>query len=188
VSLAFLGRSRSILFAIVGQIKPFALWPLALTVLRDRKQLPPATLTIAAGLALGIAACGLDAYYSWWLTARNILCQGTFDPANISLPFAGLRVLHGLGVWHYSHGPLPWGPRLFLSIMGVLGPMLVIYLCRKKLPYDKLCALSLVAAAFFSPLCWNSYPTVAYILVALFIRDYSQARPKTPELVEAQPA
>ena len=89
-----------------------------------------------------------------------------------SLTFLGLRILHGLGIWHYYGGPLPAGPRLYLSVSGLIALGIAAYKTHKmeqRVAYT----IFLLTAFLFSPTCWSTYLPIAIILVALTIAHHS---------------
>jgi hypothetical protein len=121
-------------------------------------------MAIAATVAT-VAVSGVAAYKLWITQALPLAGQGTFDPINWSLSFAVLRVLHGLGVWHYIAGPLPAGPKLFLTAASIAGPVLVAYVTRRQSIHMRAMLLFL-ASMLFAPLCWSTYFIMAYVPVA----------------------
>jgi hypothetical protein len=164
-----LGRFSTIL-AVVGQVKPFAFFPLAVICWRERRIPISTVITIAIGVCLGLAVGGVEGFRTWSTVVAGVLGQGTFNVDNVSISFAGLRLLQSMGWWHYSHGPLHAGPRLYLAAMSFAGPLAVITAFR-RLPTAKLSALALLSAALFAPICWTGYLAIAYIPIALWIRD-----------------
>jgi hypothetical protein len=156
------------LLTVVGQAKPFALWPVALECLRNRRQIAVTTVVLIAGIVLGAAVCGVESFVLWRQVANHVLTQGNFGRLNWSLSFAVLRLLRAVGIWHYIDGPLPIGPRLYLAAAGILGPAVTVFLTR-RMPRLEWYAFSLIAAIFFSPICWSNYVAIAYIYIALRI-------------------
>lgn len=164
-------RFAPALFAIVGQVKVYALLALLVLWIRERRGFIQAGIPLALGCLLGICVCGFESYIEWKKLVATVITQGTFSPANLSLSFALLRILHGLHIWHYISGPLPFGPRLYLQTASIIGPLVTVYFCR-RLPNQKLYAIAIFSTLLFSPLCWPNYLAFGYILVALYLRDW----------------
>jgi hypothetical protein len=175
IGAAFVSKRRTEIFAVVGQIKPFALLPLALDCVRDRRQIPRAAIILITGCMIGAAVCGLESFAAWRTVSANVLGQGTFLNLNWSMSFAGLRLLRWLGIWHYTSGPLSSGPRLYLALAGSLGVIATVFATR-RLPHLERCAACLLGATLFSPICWPNYLVVGYIYLALRLRRFLEKR------------
>ncbi|BDI32805.1 hypothetical protein CCAX7_48560 [Capsulimonas corticalis] len=174
VGMAIATNRRGIFFALAAQLKLYTLLPLTLAVWKEGRRVAiPASILLVIGFAAGIGYCGVQSYWQWAHWVLPMIRQGTFFPGDISLSLGCLRLARHLG-WNYVSGPLPPGPRLFLSVLGVLGPVCVSYLARKQEPL-KLYCYSTIASVLFSPYCWSFYIPICYPLIALFIRDSRQA-------------
>lgn len=183
--LAFLSNRRPLLFALVMQIKPFAALPLALSWWRERFSLIPPILCLTVGCLIGGIVCGFDSFLEWRRTVADVLGQGSFNHWNFSLSVLVLRILRWAGIWHYSHGPLNAGPRLFLLSMSIAGPLAAAYAFR-RLPNLKYYAVLLLTCVLFSPICWSNYLSIGFILVALLIRDRLESpAPDIPSMSNA---
>ena len=161
-------RLRGGLFAAVALVKVHTLWPLAVASWHDRARVyAPAALVLLAGVLIGaLAPGGLWAWVDWArYTAPNIPAQGTFNHANVSISFAGLRLARLLG-WHYTAGPLPPGARLYLTAMGLAAPLITTRLVR-RLEHALQYACITTSAVLFAPLCWEFY--LAYSLAAVML-------------------
>ncbi|MCW3058704.1 MAG: hypothetical protein JWQ02_525 [Capsulimonas sp.] len=174
VGMAIATNQRGIFFALAAQLKLYTLLPLVLAVWKEGRRVAiPAAILLFVGFAAGLIFCGLHSYWQWANWVLPMIRQGTFYPGDISLSLACLRLAKHLG-WHYVSGPLPPGPRLTLSLLGVMGPLFVTYLARKQEPV-KLYCYATIASVLFSPYCWNYYLPICYPLVALYVRDSYRA-------------
>lgn len=174
IALAVASGLRSPAMALAANIKPYALLPVAIAAWRSRS-LSPRALWRSRPLsrALWPAALWLPGlpYLKPWVTiALANVSQGTFLPSNVSLPFAVLRILRASGVWRYQSGALPFGPHLFLSICGLIGPAVALYRLR-RLETRRLCVAAVLAVALFAPLCWSNYLVSVYTLLAIVLGD-----------------
>lgn len=188
MGLALTTRLGTLLLALAAQIKPYAIYPLlALIYRRSRRVWIAAGLLFVAGIGLAIAASGPSSLIDWVRDVGPVTSQGTFKAQNVSIPFAVLRLLKWLGIWHYHNGPLSMGPRLWLAGAGVIFPILTVYLCR-KMDIRLLAAVSWFAALIFSPLCWIDYLPVSHLILALLLRPLIEkrvsARTESPAVVE----
>lgn len=165
-------RLRGGMFAAVALVKVHTMWPLAVASWHDRARVyVPAAIVLLVGLLAGaLAPGGFGAWLDWVrYAAPNAPAQGTFNHANISISFAGLRLARMLG-WHYTTGPLPLAARLYLSAMGIGAPLVTIRLVR-RLEHALQYACITTAAVLFAPLCWLSYLAYGLAAVALTYRS-----------------
>jgi hypothetical protein len=150
-------RTRGGTLAAAALIKVYALWPLALAAVRERKRvILPAALVSAAAIALGAAVCGWRAYADWATVVPNIAGQGQFGRLNVSLSFACLKLARWTGLWTYAGGPLGVGPRAFLAATSIAAPAIVAWRTRRSAPPLHYAATA-AAAVLFAPLCWFLY-------------------------------
>ena len=171
--LALAANRRGVPLALGMLIKPYFLYFLALAAYREgRKVYVPAVAVIIAALTSGILACGFHSYMDWARYALSPLSQGTFEPGNISLSFALLRLATFLG-WQCPTGPLAPLPHAYLVIMAIAMPIVAIWITRRM---DKLAQYSIVtiSAVLFSPYCLLSYFPLLLAPGALLWRSLSQ--------------
>jgi hypothetical protein len=164
-------RHRGLLLGISAQIKPFALLVVAIAAWRERgRVLWPAAAVIGLGVLLGAVVYGPMSFVRWAQWGLPIPTQGSFDPNNISLTYAGLRLARALGCWVYTGGELPLGARLYLAVAGLLGVACAAYWGRRLTPAMHY-AVTLVVGVLCSPLCWITYLPLALVPFALFIQQ-----------------
>jgi hypothetical protein len=172
VGLALLSpRIRGAGFAFVAMIKLYGAWPLLFAARREGwPVVRSALLALAAGVLLATAALGpggfVQASLDWVRHMAPVIGQGTFNPGNVSLSFLPLRLSLALGLWEYEPGPLPGWARVYLTIVGILAPLLMGWLARKREPRLQY-ALICCAALLFSPLCWGTYLPVVLAPAAI---------------------
>ncbi|MDQ3814222.1 MAG: DUF2029 domain-containing protein [Armatimonadota bacterium] len=169
LSLATPNRGAALAGATL--IKLHALWPLLLAIRHEGRRVPlPALLVIGFGLLLGWLVCGMQSYLSWWPAISPVLRQGTFNPDNISLSFAVLRLARLLG-WDYNPAdPLPRAAQLYLSLMAVAGPLFLIWLVRRQKPLMQYACVG-AGVLLFAPLCWTMYLALLLAPLALWLRE-----------------
>jgi len=166
-------------YTLMALIKPYAAWPLLVCATRQGVRTLRWPLLAAAVLTIVITACfGISQFVLWYKWVIPAVSQGTFDTINISLSVDILRLLRYVGLWHYSTGPLPVGPRLFLSTLGVLAPVISIFAARKW-SFQWQCLASYFSAMLFSPLCWGTYMIMFLVPAALVYRTWSLRRSVT---------
>jgi Glycosyltransferase family 87 len=162
--------ARGAALSAAALIKLYAVWPLAAAAVREGKRvILPAAALVAASLALGAVACGVQAYVEWARVVLPIVGQGTFNPDNVSLSMLGLRLASRLG-WSYTAGPLPQAARLYLTFSAVAGPVAVWWFTRRRSTALQYGALGL-AGALFSPLCWSSYLPLVLAPLAVWLGE-----------------
>jgi hypothetical protein len=174
-ALAVPARFGSAGLILAAAIKPFAVWPLAFSLVRGRETWKAAVVSAAVVVALCLAAMGpadlVRSARDWLAYVPGVMGQGTFNQYNVSLSFGVLRVAYELGWWDYQPGPIveAW-PRIWLAFAQVTAPLLAGVLTYR---WDRRLHLSTVmlAALLFSPLCWNYYLTLALVPLALWIRQ-----------------
>jgi hypothetical protein len=180
-------RLRGALLALVTQVKPLAAASLAVALVREPRTRVPAVLTLAVGVAIGIAGLGTHSFVQWYHATSPIVHQGTFLYRNASLSMSCLRIAHLLG-WHYSSGPLGAAPQAFLTICQVAGILVGILWARGKSEPTAQYVRVYLAAILSSPLCWWSYLVPAYILLALKLKDCADAANGTTGEVHVESA
>jgi hypothetical protein len=172
-------KGRGIALSIAALIKIHPLLTLLVAWRREGKAVAlPAAITLAAGFLLSVLVFGIGAYRGWWAAVPPVVGQGSFNHANFSLSFAGLRLARELG-WQYHGGPLPAAARLYLTVMGFAGPGVAVYLSRKwrpKLQY----AFVANAAILFAPLCWHMYLPLLLTPAAIYFKEWSARRDASP--------
>ncbi len=172
-------------YAVMILIKPYAAWPLLVRFARTKfKNAIYIAAWVAACTCTAVWSVGILQFICWFRWVGPSAGQGTFLVGNWSLSFALLRLARMCGIWHYSTGPLPIGPRLFLALMAVVGPSVCIFVAR-KLPTKQLEWLSYFAGMMFSPLCWGHYLVTLYVPVAAFLSRHSTSI--DPKNVESSP-
>lgn len=165
-------RNRGLWLSLMAQVKPYGFLVAAQAAYREGKPvLVPLVAVTAIGFGLGILVFGVHSITDWIRWSIPLNSQGRFLESNVSLTFLVLRILHGLGVWHYHGGPLPAGPRLFLSLSGLIALALALYGTR-KMEHRVAYTLVLLTAFLFSPTCWSTYLPTAVLLVAIAIDRY----------------
>lgn len=159
-----------VLLAAMVLFKPYAILPLVVVAARRSKQEAlPAVVFLSASIGAALMVGGIGPFALWVKDALPLASQGTFSPFNVSAPFAVLRVLHGLGIWHFTNGPLTHGPRLFLSVCSIAGPLLALWLLRHRGLAVQVIGIYL-AAVLCSPLCWYTCLVAGFAPLALVIR------------------
>jgi len=163
------GSSRpNLLLAVMFSTKPYAMWPLIAYSEKHRKTIAVSIMVIFAGIFFAACVVGLGQFRDWVTLVGPSAGQGTFSSINLSLSMAVLRILRMAAVWHYTAGPLPQGPKLFLSAAGILGPAL-IYAMTRRLDLKWRMIWTYVAGMLFSPLCWGIYLTNLWTAGALLM-------------------
>lgn len=166
------------LWTICTLIKPFYMWSIfaemadvgrAKGIKVLLRSLAPAIIITGALLLCGGIICGWDSYVVWLRDVLPSLSQGSFNPGNVSVSMAALRVARLAG-WQLSGGPLPALPHLWLTIASIGAPLLAWYLLRRYSVQIKPAALVAVAI-LFAPVCWTYYLPLLLPLVALVIQD-----------------
>jgi len=130
--------------------------------------LGPLIATTLIGCALGAAVFGVESFVEWIKWSVPLNSQGRFNPGNVSITFAVLRALHGLGIWSYPGGPLASGPRLFLAASGLIALAVSVIATRKMEPRMAY-VIVLMTAFIFSPTCWSTYLPTFWLLAALWL-------------------
>ena len=172
--LALATPVRGAAFAASALVKLYATWPLLLASAREgRRVMLPAACVILAGLLVGAAACGSSSWIDWARYFLPVLGQGTFNPGNLSLSFAGIRLARVFG-WRYLGGPLPFPARLYLTGMTVAGPLGAAWIARRGSRELRYATVG-VSALAFGPLCWPYYLALMWAPAAVAWRE----RPKT---------
>lgn len=174
VTAAIIWDRTGVILAIAAIAKPYTLWPLAAEVVRTRR-LSVMVIAAIALPVLAVGALGHSELYRYWLSwSLPKISQGTFNLQNASIPFAVLRALHGLRIWHYRSGLLPAGPHGFLLACSVIGPALAAWRTRNASREWRWSVLMLTAA-LFSPLCWFNYLALALPVAAVYLREHTTA-------------
>jgi hypothetical protein len=140
-------------------------WPVALRTIAV-----PALAVIIGAFILGLLICGPDAYTQWAREVPPVLSQGTFYHDNYSLSMGVLRLLRYWGIWHYNIGPLPSGPRFFLTTCTLAGPLLTWWVARRW-PDDLRQACIGAATVLFAPLCWSCYFPILLVPLCIWCRE-----------------
>ena len=183
---AFAFPLRGLALALAAVVKIHPIWPLTVCFVDKakaegykkalRKIGLPALTIFAGAFLLGALVCGPNSYALWLQNVPPVLSQGTFESANISLPMGVLRALRGLNLWHYQSGPLPSGPRLFLTCSTLLGPLWSWWLARRW-KADLRQAFVGSAVVLFAPLCWIDYSAIFMVPLCLWYRlRYAEKR------------
>lgn len=175
LALASGAKRRGIALSAAALIKIHPILTLLIAWRREGKAVAlPAALTLFTGFFLSALVFGIGAYRDWWTAVPSVVGQGSFNHANFSLSFAGLRLARELG-WQYHGGPLPATARLYLTAMGFVGPGVAVYLSRKcepKLQY----AFVANAAILFAPLCWHMYLPLLLTPAAILFKEWTARR------------
>jgi hypothetical protein len=164
-------------FTMSAMVKLYCAWPLLLALRYEgRRVLVPAVAAVASGILIGMLVMGpigyAGAFIDWARYMLPVVGQGTFNPYNISISFAGLRLLAELG-WEYTPGPLPGWARLYLNIVGIGAPILAAWLVRKREPVLQYAVVT-CTAVLFAPLCWISYLPLLLAPAALVFRSLNE--------------
>ncbi len=177
--VAFAFPMRTLALATAASVKIHPIWPLTVSFFDGVKQVGwpralkeiafPALLFFAAAFLLGALVCGPQSYVRWLQNVPPVLSQGTFETANLSLPMGVLRLLRAVGYWHYEAGPLPVGPRLFLTSSTLCGPLFSWWLARRW-SRDLRQAFVGSAVVLFAPLCWIDYAAIFLVPLCLWLR------------------
>jgi hypothetical protein len=188
-------RFRAVGFAVLTMVKLYGAWPLVLSWWYEgRRAVIPAAATVALGVGVGAIVKGpvgyITAFADWIRYMGPVVGQGTFNPHNVSLSFAGLRVLIELGWDFYVPGPLPQWARLYLTIVGVAAPLSTVWLMRRRDPVLQYAVITCVAV-LFAPLCWVHYLPLLLAPAAILFRDLvfvnlSGSVPTETAVLEAQ--
>jgi hypothetical protein len=168
-ALAIYTGKRSAIFAILTQIKPYFGFCLPYLAIRERRIMALAAPLIV-GFALVFLYSGPQELLRWRRDAGGIIMQGAWHHYNISLSFAVIRLFHALGEIP-RRGPLPGWATGFLIIVNAVGDLLA-FLWVRRLQTDEICIILPLVAMLLSPLCWEGYLPIGYILVALYLRKY----------------
>lgn len=159
---------RGACFAGSAAVKLYAGWPLLFAIRREgaRVLLPAlglgAVLFIMSGVVLGFGA-----YVDWARYMLPVIGQASFNPDNVSLSFAGLRLARVLG-WEYVPGPLPAAARIYLLVIGVAAPLATGLALRRARPLVQYAWVG-AAAVLFAPLCWSTYLPLLLVPLAVTI-------------------
>ena len=167
-----LSAFRGGFLALMAGVKPYALFPLAAAVGRERGPVVRAAVWAALGTALVcVVAMGpadlAAAARQWWTTVPAQVGQGTWKPSNLSLSFLPVRFARARG-WVEEVGPLPVPARHWLLLAGIAGPALAAWGTRRLRPRLQY-GLTMVAAVLSSPLCWPTYLTYGFVPLALLL-------------------
>ena len=186
--LASCGVQTAVFYPLMTILKPFAAWSWAieaLSAIRTGGMRALGSRSIVTGVLLfaaitlgSMAVTGPGQFVEWAHDVLPQFSQGTFSWTNFSLSMAVLRLLRLLGLWHFHGGPLPAGPRLFLSIVGICGPASTLWLTRALSTRARAIAVFL-SALIFSPICWVYYLYYFLIPAALFIGRRRAVQPKS---------
>jgi hypothetical protein len=164
-------------FMLSGMVKLYCAWPLLLALRYEgRRVLVPAVTALTSGVVIGMLVMGpsgfMGAFADWARYMLPVVGQGTFNATNVSISFAGLRLLAELG-WEYVPGPLPGWARLYLSVVGIAAPVIAAWLTRKREVVFQYAVVT-CAAVLFSPLCWTTYLPLLLAPAALVFRSLSE--------------
>jgi hypothetical protein len=163
-----------VLLALISLFKPYALFPWLVVASRRPLREAAAAVSILILSTVGtVWLGGIRPFADWVHDAVPMAQQGTFGINNFSVSFAVLRILHGLGIWHFTSGPLASGPRLFLSMCALAGPITAAYLTRRSSMPVQVVGVYM-AAMLFSPLCWQTYVVTAYIVMGMALGRFNR--------------
>ena len=178
--VAFAFNARAVALAITAVVKIHPILPLGVVFLDRarhdgwraalRKIAAPSAAIFIGALILGLIVCGPEAYLRWARNVPPVLSQGTFEGANASLSIGVLRLLRACGIWHYETGPLPTGPRLFLTASTLIGPLTTWWLARRW-PDDLRQSCVGAATVLFAPLCWIDYLPIFLVPLCIWRRE-----------------
>lgn len=162
---------RGVALAAVALVKPYAMWPLAVAVVREGRSVAISALTLigmaTAGTAIVMGPARLaDSLLAWVRYVPPLVGQGTWLGWNVSLPFLPLRLLRALGWLGHTSGPLPSAARLWLALASVAGPTATVWVARHEKPLMQY-SMVMAAAVLCSPLAWASYLPFALAPIAL---------------------
>jgi hypothetical protein len=193
IALAF-PLARGFGFAAAAMTKPFAVWPLALALWRERRP-----VAVGAGLAITIAVCLaalamgpvslVRASLEWLTDIYPTLAQGQFayiaydvtgnetlnhvlsylGHGNLSLGFLPLQLAHAAG-WKLAEPWLPWWARVYLTTVGLAAPIIALWGTRHRAPELRYAAV-MSAAILFGPIFRATYAPILYSLAAAWIAD-----------------
>ena len=165
---------------IASNIKPYAIFPALVVSLSERSIVWKETWPLSLWLV------GLPYISDWIRDALSVIGQGTFYYENVSVPFSVLRLLRSLGIWHYAHGPLSAGPRMYLACSAVVGPVVTSMICR-KMNSRRLIAISAISTVVFAPICWKHYLVLCYPLLACLIGEKLRLYNRDSDTAASQP-
>lgn len=171
---------RAIALSLSAIVKIHTVLPLAVAFFDEgqsagwrsalRKIGVPSFLTFLFLIMAGGWLCGWGSYAEWMNTVPARISGGTFYFWNVSPSVGVLRLLRALGWWHYPGGALTAGPRLFLLLCSVGGPLLVWWLMRRRSPeLRQTCVGS--AVVLLAPLCWTYYLPILLVPLAFCLRE-----------------
>lgn len=203
VGLAFaVPATTGLLLVLAASFKLTPAWALlSLATRRPRWVVPQAILGTAllSILCVGVVGAGrfLSDSLTWWTRVLPPLTQGQFwggslavlrqgiGPldilGNLSLSFVPIQ-LAVLAGWDYQGGLLPLGLRLYLTAVGILTPLLVLWRTR-RMPALEQAAFVLVSAALAAPIVRPYVLPLALLPLALWVsrkpRGPASGRPST---------
>jgi hypothetical protein len=193
IALAF-PLARGFGFAAAAMTKPFAVWPLALALWRERGPVAVgAAVAVLAAVGLSAVAMGpiplVRASLAWLTDIYPALAQGQLaytvsdvtssqtlnhvlgfvGTGNLSLGFLPLQLAHAAG-WDFAGPELPGWARVYLTTVGLAAPILALWLTRNRAPELRYAAV-MSAAVLFGPIFRATYAPILYALAAAWLGD-----------------
>jgi hypothetical protein len=193
IALAF-PAARGFSFAAAALIKPFSVWPLGLALWREGRPVAlGAGLAIAIAVVLSVAVMApvrfVHASVDWFSRVYPTVAQGQFTyivsgltdvPAvnhivgyigtgNLSLGFMPLQLARAAG-WSFAGENLPIGARIYLTVVGIIAPVITLWLTRSRGPEFRYAAV-MAAAVLFGPIFRLTYSPILYALAAAWIGE-----------------
>jgi hypothetical protein len=173
-ALVFHGGKRGMALAAATLIKVHPALLLILALRSDGRKVAWAGLSVLlAGVLLGTAVCGPESWGQWREAASPVAAQGTLWPENVSISFAGLRLMQALG-WDFGVGALPTAARWYLAFCALTAPLICAWLSRRA-DVTRQLAFTACATVLFAPLCWNMYLPLLLAPAALELRRWWSA-------------
>jgi hypothetical protein len=182
LGLGLLGIARSVFWGLAALVKIFYLWPLVIwavqparrqSVRETARSIWPGVALVAVLVLISVGVCGAGNYVIWARDVLPTLSQGNFNPDNVSLSMAVLRLARSAG-WHYAGGPLPQPAHLWLTAASLLAPLVAWALTRRK-SMEARCSCAMAAAALFAPACWTSYLPLVLAPLAVWLGERTAA-------------
>jgi len=168
--LALTTRNRAGWLALATLVKVHPVWSLGLALHEGKRAAWKSALLFALPvIAASFWLAGAHNWVRWWPATQPVASQGTFNTDNWSIPFAGIRLAHALGIVPNS-GTLPPLARFYLSACAVAGPLGAMVAARKLSPNLRL-SLVACAAILCAPLCWSLYMPLLLLPLAVWVGE-----------------
>jgi hypothetical protein len=186
--------ARGFSFAAAALIKPFSVWPLGLALWREGRPVAlGAAFAVAIAVVLSAAAMGpvrfVHASVDWISRVYPAVAQGQFTyivsgltdvnavnhllgyfgTGNLSLGFLPLQLARAAG-WSFTGEVLPVGARIYLTAIGIIAPVITLWLTRHRGPELRYAAV-MAAAVVFGPIFRLTYSPILFALAAAWIGE-----------------